>query len=53
MNDHVRQFEQRLIGLFELKAQEFKKYSEEDASSAVVAAQLAGLYSELVQVMKA
>jgi hypothetical protein len=53
MNDHIVQFEQRLIGLFERKAQEFAKYSEEDASSAPVAAQLAGLYSELVQVMKA
>jgi len=53
MNDHVQQFEQRLIGLFERKAQEFTQYSEEDASSAVVAAQLAGLYKELVQVMKA
>jgi len=51
--EYVQQFQQRLIGLFESKAQEFTKYSEEDVSTAVVAAQLAGLYNELVQVMKA
>jgi hypothetical protein len=52
-NEHVQQLQKRLIGLFEVKAQEFSKYSEENASGAVVAAQLAGLYNELVQVMKA
>ena len=51
-NEYVQQFQQRLIGLFESKAQEFTKYSEEDASTAPVAAQLAGLYTDLVAVMK-
>jgi hypothetical protein len=54
MNDeHIQAFQTRLIGLFESKAQEFTKYSQEDAFTAPVAAQLAGLYSELVEVMKA
>jgi hypothetical protein len=53
MNEqHVQAFQQRLIGLFESKAQEFAKYSQEDGTSAPVAAQLAGLYAELVEVMK-
>ena len=52
MNEYIQPFEQRLIGLFESKAQEFTKYSEEDAFTAPVAAQLAGLYAELVEVMK-
>jgi hypothetical protein len=50
--EHIEAFQQRLIGLFESKAQEFTRYSQEDAVSAPVAAQLAGLYSELVEVMR-
>jgi hypothetical protein len=54
MNDqiYIQTFQQKLIGLFENKAKEFTKYSEEEAFSAPVAAQLAGLYTELVEVMK-
>ena len=52
MNEQFQAFQQRLIGLFERKAQEFTQYSEEDVSSAPVAAQLAGLYTELVEVMR-
>jgi hypothetical protein len=53
MNDHIQQFNQRLIGLFESKAEEFTQYSQSDASQAPIAAQIAGLYIDLVEVMRA
>ena len=52
MNKQIQEFNQRLICLFESKAEEFAKYSEEDGTSAPVAAQIAGLYTELAEVMK-
>jgi len=52
MNDHVKNFEQRLIGLFERKAEEFTRYSQEDPKTASVTSQLAGLYQDLVEVMR-
>jgi hypothetical protein len=52
MNEHIQEFQKRLLNLFESKAEEFAKYSQEDVHTAPVAAQLAGLYTDLVQVMK-
>ena len=52
MNEYVQAFQRRLIGHFETKAEEFIKYSEENGTTAPVAAQLAGLYKELAEVMK-
>ena len=52
MNEHIQEFQKRLLNLFESKAEEFAKYSQEDAQTGPVAAQLAGLYTDLVQVMK-
>ncbi len=52
MNDHIQQFNTRLINIFETKAQEFTKYSEENPSTAIIAAQLAGLYADLAELMK-
>jgi len=52
MNDHILNFNQRLLGMFERKAEEFKRYSQEENSSATVAAQIAGMYSELAELVK-
>ncbi|MBC7996515.1 MAG: hypothetical protein IAF58_01130 [Leptolyngbya sp.] len=52
MNDHILNFNQRLLGVFEKKAEEFTRYSQEESASAIVAAQIAGLYSELADLVK-
>jgi hypothetical protein len=52
MDKQIQEFNQRLISIFESKAEEFNKYSEEEGNNAPVAAQIAGMYSELAQVMK-
>ncbi len=52
MNDHILNFNQRLLGMFERKAEEFTKYSQEENNSAIVAAQIAGMYSELAELVK-
>ncbi len=52
MNEHIQEFQKRLLFIFESKVEEFTKYSQEDGSTAPVAAQLAGLYSDLAEVMK-
>ncbi len=52
MNEHIQEFQKRLLNLFESKAEEFAKYSQEDVHTGPVAAQLAGLYTDLIQVMK-
>ena len=50
--EHIQNFNTRLKGIFETKAEEFTKFSQENPSTAPVAAQLAGLYSELAQLME-
>ena len=50
--EHINNFNTRLIGIFETKAEEFTKFSAENPSTAPVAAQLAGLYSDLAALMK-
>jgi hypothetical protein len=50
--DHIQNFNTRLIGLFETKAEEFKQFSAENPATAPVANQLAGLYTDLATLMK-
>jgi len=50
--DHIQNFNTRLIGIFETKAEEFTKFSLENPTTAPVAAQLADLYSDLAKLMK-
>ena len=52
MNEHAEALKARLTRLFESKAEEFNQYSEENPQTAIVTTQLAGLYQDLVQVMK-
>ena len=50
--EYIQNFNTRLKGIFETKAEEFTKFSKENPSTAPVAAQLAGLYSDLAQLME-
>jgi hypothetical protein len=52
MNDHIQTFNNRLMTIFENKSQEFSKYSAENPATSTVAAQLAGLYADLAELMK-
>lgn len=52
MNPYVREFEERLRGQFEKKAEEFSKYAVEQPRTAMVANQLADLYKDLAQIMR-
>ncbi len=50
-NNHMEALQDRLKEIFETKAAEFNRYSEENPSTAVVTTQLAALYEDLVRVM--
>lgn len=50
--DYIQEFEQRLLGLFERKAEEFTRYAEEQPNTAIVTTQLAGLYKDLAEAMR-
>lgn len=52
MKPHVKNFEDRLVGLFERKAAEFSRYAEEQPKTAIVTLQLADLYRDLAAVMR-
>ncbi|MBY0358173.1 MAG: hypothetical protein K2W82_09250 [Candidatus Obscuribacterales bacterium] len=52
MKQHVKNFEDRLVGIFEKKAAEFSRYAEEQPKTAIVTSQLADLYRDLVVVMR-
>jgi hypothetical protein len=52
MNEHAKAFNQRLIGIFEIKAAEFTKHSEDHPATAPVTVQLAALYSDLIEIMR-
>lgn len=52
MNKHAEALQLRLKQLFESKVEEFSQYSEDNPKTAMVTTQLAGLYRDLVQVMK-
>jgi hypothetical protein len=52
MQDYVVRFNEKLIGLFERKAEEFDQRSDENPAVAKVASELAGLYKDLANLMK-
>lgn len=52
MSPYVREFEERLRGMFEKKAEEFTKFAEQQPRTAMVASQLADLYRDLAQIMR-
>ena len=52
MNPYIKEFEERLRGIFERKAEEFSKYAEEQPKTAIVASQLADMYRDLAQIMR-
>lgn len=51
MNKYVQAFDEKLRDVFREKAAEFNRYAEEDPSKAIVTAQLAGLYRDLVEAL--
>ena len=52
MRPYIKEFDERLRGMFEKKAEEFSKYAEEQPRTAMVASQLADLYKDLAQIMR-
>jgi hypothetical protein len=52
MNDYIQKFQDKLIGIFETKADEFNKRTEENPAIANVTAEIAGLYQDLARVMR-
>jgi len=52
MNEHMEALQKRLKELFEHKAQEFTRYSEENPHTAPVTSQIAGMYEDLARVMR-
>jgi hypothetical protein len=52
MNEHIEKFNEKLIGHFETKAEEFTKRTEENPAIAHVTSQIAGLYLDLAKVMR-
>jgi hypothetical protein len=51
-NEHAKALDRRLLGLFESKALEFAKYSEENPQTAGITMIIAGLYKDLAAVVK-
>ncbi len=52
MNEHMEALQKRLTELFENKAAEFTKYSEDNPHNAPVTSQIAGMYEDLARVMR-
>jgi hypothetical protein len=52
MNDHIEKFQEKLIGHFENKAEEFNKRTKENPAIANITSELAGLYQDLAKVMR-
>jgi hypothetical protein len=50
--EHGKALDRRLLGLFESKALEFAKYSEENPHTAAITMMIAGLYKDLAAVVK-
>jgi hypothetical protein len=50
-NEHIEKLQTRLREIFETKAKEFSRYSEENPTTAPVTAQIAGMYEDLAKVM--
>ena len=51
-NEHAKALDRRLLGLFESKALEFTKFSEENPQTAGITLLIAGLYQDLAAVIK-
>lgn len=50
---HMQEFNQRLLGMFERKAEEFSRFAEEQPTrTAAVASQIADMYRELAESMR-
>ena len=52
MHDYIEKFHIKLIGLFESKAEEFTRRSEENPAIATVATEIALMYQDLAKVMR-
>ncbi|MBN8658993.1 MAG: hypothetical protein LCH63_13235 [Candidatus Melainabacteria bacterium] len=51
-NEHAKALDKRLLGLFETKAREFTRFSEENPKTAMITMLIAGLYEELAGLVK-
>lgn len=51
MNHHAKNFENRLLAIFEKRAEEFGRYSQEQPNTARVARQIADIYRDLAALM--
>ncbi|MBX3134935.1 hypothetical protein KF707_01780 [Candidatus Obscuribacterales bacterium] len=51
-NEHIEALQKRLVNIFELKAAEFTKYSEENPHTSQITTQVAGMYEDLARVMR-
>ncbi|MBP7863293.1 hypothetical protein KA183_16525 [bacterium] len=51
MNKHAESLHDRLRQLFETKATEFVKFSQDNPNTAVVTSQIAEMYTDLAKVM--
>jgi hypothetical protein len=52
VNEHAKALDRRLLGLFETKAVEFTKYSDENPKTAPITMMIAGLYKDLADIVK-
>jgi hypothetical protein len=52
MRPYIKEFEERLRGMFERKAEEFTRFAEEQPRTKLVASQLADLYRDLAEIMR-
>jgi len=51
-NEHIEALQSRLTELFNTKAAEFNRYSEENPHTAQITTQVAGMYEDLARVFK-
>jgi hypothetical protein len=51
-NEHAKALDRRLLGIFESKALEFTNYSEQNPHTAAITMMIAGLYKDLIEVIK-
>ena len=52
MSPHVIEFQDKLLGIFERKAAEFRRYAEEQPTTSTIASQLAAMYQDLAELMR-
>jgi hypothetical protein len=51
-NQHAKALDYRLLSIFESKAEEFARYSEENPHTAMITLLIAGLYKDLAAIVK-